>query len=138
VEGFVAFDSHLPPTVTARPEAPHDAQSRAVNNVRFIIQASKGLIRSQRARRTLMFYNVLVLLVMIFAGSTFFWGWLREHVWFFIGYWGFCAWLTLLAILLALYDMAKVRLDARRERQRLANEILKGAKSDTHDDPHTT
>jgi hypothetical protein len=122
--------------VPARPRASDDAQSRAVNNVRFVIQVSKGLIRSQRVRRTLMFYNVLVLLLMIFVGSTFLWGWLREHVWFFIGYWGLCAWLTLLAFLLAVYDMAKVRQDARRERQRLVDEYLKGTKPDPNDDSH--
>jgi hypothetical protein len=107
-----------------------------VNNVRFVIQISKGLIRSQRVRRTVMFYNVLILLLMIFAGSTFFWGWLRDHVFFFIVYWGACAWLTLLAILFAIYDMAQVRLEAKRERKRLVNEYFKDQKSDTHDDSH--
>lgn len=83
-----------------------------------------------------MFYNVLILLLMIFAGWTFLWGWLRDHVFFFLAYWGACAWLTLLAILLALYDMAKVRLDAKRERQRLVHEYFKDQKPDIHDDSH--
>ncbi len=84
-----------------------------------------------------MFYNVLVLLLLCFAGSTFLWSWLREHPLFFAGYWALCAWLTLLAILLALYDMAMVRLEAKRERRRLAEEILKGQKTDTTHDSHT-
>ena len=101
-----------------------------MNNPRFIIQISKGLIRSQRARRTLMFYNVLVLLVLIFVGVTLLWTWLREHPLVFIAYWGLCAWLTLLAILLALYDMAMVRLEAKRARRQLEADYLKRNKPD--------
>jgi hypothetical protein len=95
-----------------------------VNNLRFVIQISKGLIREPRVRRTLMFYSVLVLLLLIFIGSTFLWSMLREHPLLFIGYWGVCAWITLLIVLLAFYDLASVRLQARRERQRLMKEHL--------------
>jgi hypothetical protein len=98
-----------------------------VSNARFIIQVSKGLIRDQRARRTLMFYDVLVVLVLIFIGSTFLWNWLREHPLLFVGYWGLCTWLTFLAVLLALYDMAKVRLDAQRARRQLERDLIKKA-----------
>jgi hypothetical protein len=111
--------------------------SRAVNNARFLIQICKGLIRDGRVRRTLMFYNVLVLLLLSFIGATFLWSWLQAHPILFVGYWGFCAWLTLLAVLLALYDMAKIRLDAKRARRQLEEEILKRKKSDTADDSHT-
>ena len=95
-----------------------------LNNLRFVIQVSKGLIRAPRARRTLMFYSVLVVLLLIFAGSTFVWSTLREHPLLFIGYWGVCAWITLLSVLLAFYDLACVRLEAKRERQRLADDHL--------------
>ncbi len=98
--------------------------SAPVNNVRFVIQLSKGLVRDQRARRTLMFYNVLAVLLLIFVGSTLLWTWLRERPLLFLGYWGFCTWLTLLAVLLALYDMAKVRLDAQRSRRQLERDLL--------------
>ena len=101
-----------------------------MNNARFVIQVCKGLIRSQQVRRTLMFYNVLVLLLLIFAGSTFLWSWLHDHILFFLGYWGVCAWLTLLAVLLALYDMAMVRLAAKRARRELEAEYLEKHKSD--------
>jgi fatty acid desaturase len=110
----------------------------AVNNARFIIQISKGLIRDQRARRTLMFYNVLAVLVLIFMGATFLWSWLREHPLIFIGYWGLCAWLTVLAMLLALYDLAKVRLEAKRERRRLEEECLAHKETDSSHDSHPT
>ncbi len=95
-----------------------------VNNLRFVIQISKGLIREPRVRRTLMFYSVLAVLLLIFAGSTFLWSILREHPLIFIGYWGVCAWITLLIVLFAFYDLASVRLQARRERQRLMKDHL--------------
>jgi len=98
-----------------------------VNDPKFVIQVSKGLIRDQRARRTLMFYSVLVVLVLIFAGATLLWGWLREHPILFIGYWFGCAWITLLAVLLALYDLVKVRGEIRRERRRLERELAEQA-----------
>ena len=104
-----------------------------VNNARFVIQICRGLIRNHYMRRTLMFYDVLVLLVLIFAGVTFLWAWLRDHPWFFIGYWGLCFWLTLLAILLALYDIAMVRLEAKRTRRQMREEALK--KSEIDHDP---
>ena len=107
-----------------------------MNHPKFIIQVSKGLIRDQRARRTLMFYTVLVALVLLFAGSTFLWSLLREHLFVFIAYWAGCAWLTLLAVLLALYDMVKVRTDVRRERRRLERELTEKAKGENPDDPH--
>ena len=77
-----------------------------------------------------MFYNFLALLLLIFIGATFLWPWLHDHPWYFLGYWGLCAWLTLLAIMLALYDMAKVRLDAKRAKRQLEEEYLKRSKTD--------
>ncbi len=107
-----------------------------MNNPKFIIQISKGLIRDQRARRTLMFYTVLVSLVLLFAGSTFLWSLLREHPLVFLGYWAGCAWITLLAVLLAFYDMAKVRGEARRERRRIERELAEKAENENPHDPH--
>ena len=82
-----------------------------MNEPKFVIQVSKGLIRDQRTRRTLMFYTVLGALVMIFAGSTFLQALLdpKEHPIVVLVYWAASAWITLLAVLLALYDLVKVR-----------------------------
>ena len=106
-----------------------------MHDPKFIIQVSKGLIRGQRARRTLMFYSVLMALVMIFAGSTFLWAWLRGHPLLFLTYWAGCAWITLLAFLLALYDMVQVRGEARRERRRLERELAQQAGNENSHDP---
>ena len=71
-----------------------------------------------------MFYSVVFAIVLAFSGVTGLWPVLRNHPFIFLAYWAACAWLTLLALLLALYDMAKVREEARRERERLRAEYL--------------
>jgi hypothetical protein len=101
-----------------------------VNYPKFIIQVSKGLIRSHQTRRHLMFYSVLLALVMVFAGSTFLGPDRHEHPLIFLGYWGVCSWITLLTVLLALYDMVKVRAEAQRAQRLLQQEYRKKGSSD--------
>lgn len=101
-----------------------------MNDARFVIQVSKGLIRSQRARRLMMFYSVLIALVMLFAGATVLWPFLRDHALLFLGYWAVCGWITLLAVLLAFYDMVKVRAEAQRVRRALEEQYLKERSKD--------
>ena len=82
-----------------------------------------------------MFFVMLGSLVMLFFGATFLDGWLREHPVLFVFYWLACAWGTLTAVLLALYDLLAIRAGVRRDRRRLAAEIL-AKKNDTHEDAH--
>ena len=107
-----------------------------MNNFRFIIQASKGLIRDHRMRRTLIFYDMVVVLVMSFLGATFFWNWLREHPLFFLGYWAVCAWLTVLAAMLAIYDLARIRIEAWEVKRQLKKKFLDGESPDSSHDSH--
>ena len=72
-----------------------------------------------------MFYTVLIALVLLFAGATFLDRWLREHLLLFAAFWLFCAWLTLLAVLLAIFDMLVLRAAAKHERRRLEREYLR-------------
>lgn len=109
----------------ARPHSHRQNESSTVTNVRFIIQVSKGLIRNQKARRLLMFYGVLIALVLLFAGSTFLWPLLRSRPIVFLIYWAICGWITLLAVLLAFYDLIRVRADARRSLRAIEEEIAK-------------
>lgn len=104
-----------------------------MNDYRFIIQICKGLIRSHRARRMLMFYDVLVVLVLMFAGSTVLWNWLRARPLIFLGYWGVCAWLTVLAAMLAIYDILIIRQTAKHERRRLEEDLNRRDSNDSHD-----
>jgi len=76
-----------------------------------------------------MFYSVLIAIILAFSGSTILWPLLREHPFLFLGFWAACVWITLVAVLLALYDMAKVREEGRLERQRLRAEYLESIKS---------
>jgi uncharacterized membrane protein YbhN (UPF0104 family) len=75
-----------------------------------------------------MFYSVLFATILVFSGATVFWPLLRNHPFLFLGYWAVCVWITILACLLAVYDMAKVREEGRRERERLRAEYLESLK----------
>jgi protein-S-isoprenylcysteine O-methyltransferase Ste14 len=105
-----------------------------MKTLRLIIGISRGLIREQRARRTVMFYSVLAALVLLFIGATFLDEWLRERPLLFLLYWVACAWITLLAVLLACFDMLVVRARARGERRRLEAEYFH---RDHPDDPRS-
>ncbi len=96
---------------------------------RLIIPITKGLIREQRTRRSAIFFVMLAALAMLFLGATFFDRWLREHPVLFILFWLACAWATFTALLLAFYDLLTIRIAARRERRRLAAELLKRKES---------
>jgi hypothetical protein len=106
-----------------------------VIDAKLIIQISRGLIRGQRPRRTLMFYGVLTALVMLFSGSTFLAGILRDRPFAFLIFWAACAWITLLSVLLAIYDIAKVRADAKRQRRELEASYFRKDSDERHDDP---
>jgi hypothetical protein len=106
----------------------------AVNYLRLVIQICKGLIRSHQVRRTIMFWDVLVVLVLAFVGSTFLWNWLRSNPFWFLVYWAVCGWLTILAAVLAVYDMIRVRLEGRHAEDRLREKYFPG--KDDSDDSH--
>lgn len=80
-----------------------------------------------------MFYLMVVALVMLFVGWVFISEtWARAHVWLYFGYWAVCAWFTLAAMLLAVFDMLIIRASARVRRRRLEEEIL-GSPDDNQD-----
>jgi hypothetical protein len=115
VAGIETLDLH--PRLT-------DTASR-VRSLKFILALTIGVIRDPRTRRLTMFYTLLVALVLLFLGATFLDAPLRQHVWIFGGYWIVCAWLTISAVLLALYDMVAIRTAARHERRRLEAEYAR-------------
>jgi hypothetical protein len=92
---------------------------------KLVIQISKGLIRDMRTRRWTMFYALVAAMFMLFAGAVLIDRWLREHVLFLLFWWAACAWLTLLAVLLAFFDMLMIRAAARQERKRLERDLVK-------------
>lgn len=72
-------------------------------------------------RRKTMFVLLVVAMVLLFAGSTILQRVLnpQEHPVWFLLFWGTCGWLTLTAMLLAIFDLLIVRLQARRAQRNL-------------------
>jgi TRAP-type C4-dicarboxylate transport system permease small subunit len=99
--------------------------------LRTILLLTKGIIRDQRLRRSLMFWIMLVALVMLFIGS---WilsdHWARQHPWLYLIYWLICAWLTLTCVLLALLDILALRAAQRAARRVLEKQMLDEVKDD--------
>ncbi len=85
---------------------------------------SQGILRGGSARRTFMTCTVLGAAAMVFIGMTFLATWLVERPVAFIIFWGGCAWLTLLSVLLALYDMLALRREANVHRKAMARQVL--------------
>lgn len=97
-----------------------------------LIHITRGLIRDTIARRWCMFVVVLVAVLMVFLGSTFLERPLEERPLVFLGYWLICAWLTLLSVLLAAYDLLVVRASGQAARAVLKQRILE--EKDDHED----
>ncbi len=95
----------------------------------FTAHAARGLIRERRARRKLMFAAVLMAVILAITGTTFLEPALNphEHPLWFILFWFACAWLTVLALLLALFDALIVRAQARAARKSLHGEFSKSS-----------
>jgi len=91
----------------------------------FAIHATRGLLRDQKSRRRTMAVSILVAVILLVTGLTVFRSWLdpHEHPWRFIFFWLACAWETVLAILLALFDVLLVRAQERAARKALREQM---------------
>ena len=89
--------------------------------VPFTILATRGVLRDQSSRRKTMAISLGVALFLLVTGLSVFQTWLNphEHPWRFILFWLACAWVTVLAILLALFDLLMVRAQERAARKAL-------------------
>jgi hypothetical protein len=87
----------------------------------FAIHATRGLLRDQTSRRRTMVVSIGVALVLLVTGLTVSKPWLdpHEHPWRFVLFWLACAWETVLAILLALFDLLLTRAQERAARKAL-------------------
>jgi hypothetical protein len=117
--------------VTAPPE-------KNLRQVSFIAHATRGVIRDQRSRRRMMSALIAVAVLMLIAGTTFLQETLnpREHAVRFILYWLTCAWFTITALLLALFDALMVRAQGRAARKQLQQEYQRAKSSDAAADDH--
>ncbi len=113
----------IPPNDERPPE------ERKLRIASFATHATRGILRDRQTRRQVMFWTVIVAVVLLFLGATFLAPILDPRVrpgWFIL-YWLACAWITVTAVLLALFDLLQVRVQGRAERRRLAEEIRKQA-----------
>src|SRR6267378_4968118 len=106
---------------------PRREQSR-LRIVSFALHATRGLIRNQSTRRWTMFIVLIIAMLLLFGGTTFLQPFLspREHPGWFIFFWIACAWLTFLALLLAVFDLLTVKLQARAARKILREKLDDG------------
>jgi hypothetical protein len=93
--------------------------------VSFAIHSARGVIRDQSTRRRVMFITLVIAMLMLFSGTTFLQPLLtpREHPGWFLLFWLACAWLTLTAILLALFDLLMLRAQDRAARKILSEKL---------------
>jgi cytochrome bd-type quinol oxidase subunit 2 len=103
----------------------------------FVAHATRGVIRDRAMRRQTMFVVLAVALALLFSGTTFLQSALdpREHPDRFILFWAICAWLTLAAILLAVFDLLIVKLEGRQNERTLREKFLR---SPNQDSPRST
>jgi protein-S-isoprenylcysteine O-methyltransferase Ste14 len=103
----------------------NSSDEKPLRTTSFIIHATRGVIRDPNMRRKTMFALLIAALVFLFFGSTFLQSTLnpREHPFWFIFFWLVCAWLTVTAMLLAIFDMLLVRAAARKAERILRQQI---------------
>src|SRR2546426_11234068 len=110
---------------------PDEKQLRTTS---FIVHATRGVIRDQNTRRKAMLFLLVLALLLLISGFTFLQSALnpQEHPWRVILFWIVCIWLTFTALLLALFDLLVLRLEARRA-ERAFCEKLEVARSTSKD-----
>ena len=91
----------------------------------FVVHATRGLIREQNTRRKAMLFLLALALLLLISGFTLLQPALnpREHPWRVIFFWVACIWLTFTALLLALFDLLVLRLQARQAERALREKL---------------
>ena len=91
----------------------------------FTIHATRGLLRDPKMRRILMAISIAVALILLVIGLTGLRSWLdpHEHPWRFVLFWAACAWQTVLAVLLALFDLLLTRAQDRAAKKALREQL---------------
>lgn len=65
------------------------------------------ILKDRGHRRRAMFYLLVAALVMLFAGVVLVDEFIDPRPVLFLAYWAVCVWLTVTAVLLAIYDLLK-------------------------------
>jgi protein-S-isoprenylcysteine O-methyltransferase Ste14 len=98
---------------------------KSLQTTSFVVHATRGVIRDQRVRRKMMLVLLVGAVVLLLCGLTFLQPALspHEHPWRVIIFWIACIWLTLTALLLAIFDLLMVRMEARRAERALRESL---------------
>jgi drug/metabolite transporter (DMT)-like permease len=77
----------------------------------FATHVTRGLVREKKMRRALMLLALVLAALMIVAGVTVLADYIapHQHRYRALTYWLACGWITLTALLLALFDLVAVR-----------------------------
>jgi hypothetical protein len=100
-------------------------EEKDLETVSFVVHATRGVIRDQSTRRKTMIVLLAIALGLLVAGFTFLQPILNphEHPWRVILFWVACIWFTFTALLLALFDLLLLQLQARRSRRELRENL---------------
>ena len=85
----------------------------------WIRRLARFLVMHQAARRSTMFYLLAAALAFVLVGGILFPDWLRARPILFLSFWLTCASLTLIALILACFDLILVRVASRVARRAL-------------------
>src|SRR5438094_10603313 len=101
------------------------AEQKPLKTTSFVVHATGGVIRDQNTRRKAMLSLLVLALLLLISGFTFLQPALnpQEHPWRVILFWIVCIWLTFTALLLALFDLLVLRLEARRAERALREKL---------------
>ncbi len=105
--------------------APGNSEKAAGQRQQSLIHAiTRGILADQQLRRKTMGGIILVASSMLMLGATLAANWLYQRPLLFIIYWLAVAWLTLTAILMALFDILLVRKAGIAARHKLKRDVF--------------
>ena len=104
---------------------PTPPEEKQLQTTSFVVHATRGVVRDQGTRRKAMLILLAIALLLLISGFTFLQPALnpQEHPFRVILFWIVCIWLTFTALLLALFDLLIVRLQARRAKRDLREKL---------------
>jgi hypothetical protein len=104
-------------------------EEKGLQTTSFVVHATRGVIRDQRTRRKAIAVLLALAVLLLILGGTVLAPLLnpREHLIGALSFWLACIWLTLTALLLAVFDLLAVRLAAKRGERALREQLKSDA-----------